>query len=394
VIGDQRQAIRCPRCGYDQRGAVAAWDDSCPLVGTCAECGLEFSWPEIIWPEKHEAKWCIEFAPAGSTIAVAGVNTFLHSFQPWGFWSRIRMSNRIRWGRLAIYVNALILVLAFCYVLLQGGVAIYVRYQMQQHFLQEYQSIASQIGWSQISLQKIQSQNSGSPKDIQQLQAMLADLRQRQAAGPLSVSHSYPAAVYEAVVFPFSSSSSGTVALAYSRTGRYIPPNYLWQEARYFSASAPTGGQLYAADWWDQIGLYLPRLAFGIAIFVLVPLSLILLPISRKNAKVRWAHVVRAALYGLFIPITLVSVGTGLFVLGYVVPRLAGSCQLCLVALSRWAMLVMVIAWWSAVISRYLCIPRGMIVSCVLGALSFLLVVATCWFVWPRFAADTIAPFF
>ena len=36
---------KCPRCGYDLRGAIATWTEQCPLHGTCAGCGLQFAWP-------------------------------------------------------------------------------------------------------------------------------------------------------------------------------------------------------------------------------------------------------------------------------------------------------------------------------------------------------------
>ena len=41
----------CPCCGYDQSGAIAAWNHaasrSCPLRGTCSECGAELWWGDV-----------------------------------------------------------------------------------------------------------------------------------------------------------------------------------------------------------------------------------------------------------------------------------------------------------------------------------------------------------
>ncbi|MFB3103994.1 MAG: hypothetical protein ACE1ZA_03615, partial [Pseudomonadales bacterium] len=55
-----QRTARCPRCGYDLRGAIGTWADQCPLHGTCAECGLQFVWAEVLHPEKFEPQWCVE----------------------------------------------------------------------------------------------------------------------------------------------------------------------------------------------------------------------------------------------------------------------------------------------------------------------------------------------
>ena len=40
--------VTCPLCGYDQRGVIASWTDSCPLEGTCSECGHVFQWESLL----------------------------------------------------------------------------------------------------------------------------------------------------------------------------------------------------------------------------------------------------------------------------------------------------------------------------------------------------------
>ena len=52
--------MRCPRCGYDQRGEMAKWADSCPLTSVCTECGLEIDWAELISPKFERPAWCVE----------------------------------------------------------------------------------------------------------------------------------------------------------------------------------------------------------------------------------------------------------------------------------------------------------------------------------------------
>lgn len=49
----------CPRCGYDQSGLVMTWSASCPMSGTCSECGLEFQWRDVLKPRPFPA-WSYE----------------------------------------------------------------------------------------------------------------------------------------------------------------------------------------------------------------------------------------------------------------------------------------------------------------------------------------------
>jgi len=53
------QVVRCPRCGYDQRGTLETWFDSCPLQGQCAECGLVIDWGRVLNMARHP--WLFEY---------------------------------------------------------------------------------------------------------------------------------------------------------------------------------------------------------------------------------------------------------------------------------------------------------------------------------------------
>ena len=70
----------CPRCGYDLAGVVESWNHaeslSCPLNGTCSECGLGFEWADVFRSkdtEKPMTPWLMFWAVLGCTIAVIGV---------------------------------------------------------------------------------------------------------------------------------------------------------------------------------------------------------------------------------------------------------------------------------------------------------------------------------
>lgn len=88
----------CPRCGYDQSGVMASWTDSCPLHGTCSECGLGFEWRNILNPLFTLPPWSFEHAPAWSLSALA--RTAVRTLMPQNLWSQLRMEHPIHARRL------------------------------------------------------------------------------------------------------------------------------------------------------------------------------------------------------------------------------------------------------------------------------------------------------
>jgi len=73
---------RCPRCGYDLRGAVATWNDTCPMSGTCTECGLFFEWAELFSAVFAMPPWCVEAAQRRRRLPGQAVATFARSWLP------------------------------------------------------------------------------------------------------------------------------------------------------------------------------------------------------------------------------------------------------------------------------------------------------------------------
>lgn len=123
IPSEIKTTARCPRCGYELRGAIDTWADSCPLYSTCSECGLEFEWSEVLCPEKYNPLWCVEFPNAGP-IRHSALKTYLMSFRPRRFWRELKMANSVHWKRLLVYVLLLITPLVAIYVIEQSAVAI------------------------------------------------------------------------------------------------------------------------------------------------------------------------------------------------------------------------------------------------------------------------------
>lgn len=101
----------CPRCGYDQSGAVAAWTESCPLDGVCSECGLEFVWVDVMRPDRNVVNGLFEHADGlGAWWAL---KTWWRALRPWSFWRWVPITVTPVPRRLVVWP---LLVMALCWV--------------------------------------------------------------------------------------------------------------------------------------------------------------------------------------------------------------------------------------------------------------------------------------
>lgn len=88
--------ITCPRCAYDLSGSVAAWVDSCPVRGTCPECGLTYRWAHVFNPDLLRLPRFVEHAKGFRQFARWALLTWLWALLPWVFWSRVELHHRTR----------------------------------------------------------------------------------------------------------------------------------------------------------------------------------------------------------------------------------------------------------------------------------------------------------
>jgi hypothetical protein len=92
----------CPRCNYDLSGQIAAWSDSCPLQGTCPECGLEFAWRDILNPVYAILPRLFEHA--GFERPRAFRTTLLRTLRPHLFWRWLQLHHHVQPKRLALFL--------------------------------------------------------------------------------------------------------------------------------------------------------------------------------------------------------------------------------------------------------------------------------------------------
>jgi hypothetical protein len=133
-----------------------------------------------------------------------------------------------------------------------------------------------------------------------------------------------------------------------------------------------------------------PVLPFA-AIHLLSATGFVTLPVSRRRAKVRWAHIGRILLYGLgwFVPvIVLTLLGVALSEM-HRVPVLPGLGRLLIVlaAITLWSHLPFLVVWWSTATGRYLKMRHpwgvGLAVVVMAGLITLTVPVVYAVLTWP-----------
>jgi hypothetical protein len=87
-----REEVRCPLCGYELRGLV---DPRCP------ECGHEFTWAEVLDPERQVHRYLFEHHPERNVWSFW--RTAWGGWRPGRFWRELRPAQPSRGRRLVGY---------------------------------------------------------------------------------------------------------------------------------------------------------------------------------------------------------------------------------------------------------------------------------------------------
>lgn len=105
-------APQCPRCGYDQSGVIASWEraqpPSCPLQGTCSECGLEFWWRDVLRPHWGQVPWLYEHKKRWRVGFRRAWGTWRRTMMPRRFWSQVPLTAQVRPVRLVLWLVVLL----------------------------------------------------------------------------------------------------------------------------------------------------------------------------------------------------------------------------------------------------------------------------------------------
>jgi hypothetical protein len=119
----------------------------------------------------------------------------------------------------------------------------------------------------------------------------------------------------------------------------------------------------------------------------LIPFSIFVMPITMRRLKIRSRHVARVAVYGLFIPIFVLS--TCELVEGWALAVRSASVapHYAAIWLARITPLLIVCWWWIA-LWRYMKVPHAWFTAMVLGTMCSLLILGGVWLMWPQVLID------
>jgi hypothetical protein len=318
----------------------------------------------------------MEYAVGIRSHILNSLRTFLRSQLPWQFWSQLQMAHAIRKRRIALYVLWLPILLLLLAIVIQIGTAVYVHQTMIEEINLQTQDYQDELAfykqgpmsyeeWSahvdddkvEKYLEFLKGHDDWVATRIPQIESYLAS--------PPVIQFSKLQAAWEAVSRPFSRSSNG--AIIYGGVNYpYAPP----VEIHWY---ALTQAGIDLAETEEPILFVLPAVVFNAAVALLFPLTFVLLPVSRRRAKVQWKHVFRVAAYSVHIPY-------GMFAASFVFVLLIGfgasgmvreSLTIAIVSIAILCAIMLILWWWMA-LRFYLKIPHSFAVSLLLAVMLYL----------------------
>ncbi len=219
------------------------------MDGRCSECGLDFHWRDVLSPRFSMPGWCVEYGPL-SGVPLRLCRTMRTMINPFRFWRELQMHHDPGWSRMPALLAAIIIAgyLAFA---VSCGIATW-------YWANRSAAIANRtsLAW------------------LDGLQAAImpwADVT-NTIRGPM------PASVRS--VFKWN-------RIAYDG----------WHEVRFSVDSI----------WGSDHRRIIPHRSFEcICTLLACPVGFLLLPISRRLAKVRWSHIARISMYGMMLSIFVI----------------------------------------------------------------------------------------
>lgn len=321
----------------------------------------------------------MEFRTAGWFLRSA-LKTCLMSFRPWRFWRELKMSHDIRWRRLRGYLVLLVLPILLLYALEQGAFAVRTWQIINQLTAAYPQQAAATLAINRRTLADAEALGIATPEQLNKLRRSIRIMQPASLKAPV-INHSLAKAILEAVFMPLAPLSSGSITYTWGLQSYPAP-----RDIHSFVLNPPLraiGGPSVSYYYLKKL-VILPELI--LPLFIGIPLGFMLLPMSRRRAKVRWRHIGRVTIYSLFLPIAIVYPASILIVLALTVPgmeRLGWQLSLLLTNTVLWIALLL---WWIFAIRNYLKIPRGWLVAPVLAFITLLLTSVFVVYVLPLIA--------
>jgi len=365
---------RCPRCGYDQRGMAESWTESCPMSGTCSECGLEFEWSELLSPKIRPPRWCVEY---GRWWAVPWRTALTLGMALWppSFWRSLKMTHRPRWRRIALFYLCMFGPLYVALAASHGYYGWLIWREYDQGIAAFNKSKAGSTAVISLPVGLIQANPSLAPPASVKTTVSGGVISWTQLSPTITNSVDPVLAVVQFAVLPFS--------------GRTLekPPgpvrSQLWRPGLSSWSVFPAPREVLHLRFQvpERPRPLMLSMQFAVLVQIVVPLGLLVAPISRRTARVRWAHIVRIAAYGLlvlWVPVLALLLfmpsGARTWALEY--QSLLGRMGLACFAIIP----ITVLIWLRFAIARYLPMPHAWAVAGAITAMAVLLLMLCGYF--------------
>jgi len=323
---EHNNPIRCPRCGYDQRGTVATWRELCPLDGICNECGLPWHWAELLSDRIRRPTWCVEFPLSLWQIVTRSVRTILMMARPNRFWAELTMMTPFRPLHMSLFWILAIAPFYLYFPITAAREAARGANSMSLSFSAAAPSIAY---------------------------AAIFPFSTNPPAWYVKASYRVQK---RSLTYPFVSLQAPVPADCVSSLNGVWPSFYDFQVALVVRRLRPLGFSDYA----------LVALVTGL----LIPAGFIVLPRSRTRSSVRWNHLARVAAYSI-VPLFLIVDGEYLRRACWPL-NWTWDVQLAYVVLLVIGMPIFYIVWWRSAIRYYLRMPHAWLISISLTIMAWL----------------------
>lgn len=370
---DIDRKVVCPRCGYDLRGVIQSWDVSSPLLGVCSECGLEFEWAELLSSKIRKPLWNIEYGKR-LTIPWRAIGTLIKAIRPDRFWASLKMTHPPRWRRIILLFLLMFGPLYLAISITHGVYAWRLWSEMNQTFFSYNAQLAGEIARRQAFNAKQAQIPPG---------ARAFGLTAPAPILPSLVNPVHPVLyVGQFVMLPFSDKSLWPAA----RVARF---STIWNPGTWDELPSPRAVMLARFRWPNDARSLIKIVMYAMLLHVMMPLGFVLVPASRRIARVRWAHVIRIAAYSfmlLWIPLLtmLFSLPKGNTVWPLEYQRMLGWLGLTCFVVTPVALFI----WWRYAIGNYLKMPHARGLSASVLVMSMLLLMLCGYFsfclnMWP-----------
>lgn len=327
----------CPRCGYNFEGIVSTRTSSSPVDGQCSECGFTFKWNDL-FEGLLLPRWFVESGKGVLGGFLRFPSTLVFLFIPWVFWKKVRIEACPKPIHVRSYIGWVLGLLLLAY--LSFGTALGAIAATKSMQAADARGESFWLTWTPAD-QKYWAKKTKQPA--------ILDAGKVFVAGVID-----PFGVFNRI--------GGVPREWLNRQYRSLLPRYRPRTPFWWQGSTGVNPARIS-----QVGIGL----INLGVFALVlPLVFLVLPMTRKQAKVGFGHILRLfllSLLGLLTAWVLSCFAWANELLGF----LPWSVQ-SVYGYSILISLILLIVWWGWGCGSYLRLSRWPMVLISISLISLL----------------------